>query len=138
MRHFLLFTALALGSCSKPAELTLASVGDTMAFDKTTLTVKAGQKVHLVFKNNATRPDMPHNWVLVKPGTEAAVAAAGIEAGQSQNYVPLTPDVLAKTPPSTPGGTVDVTFTAPDKGSYPYICTLPGHAQTMKGTLVAE
>jgi azurin len=139
MRTVLFALLLAAGACSKPVELTIASVGDQMAYDKPTLTVKAGQKVHLVLQNNATRPEMTHNWVLVKPGTEAAVAAAGQQAGEGQGYVALTPDVLAKTTSSKPGGTVDVTFTAPsDPGSYPYICTLPGHYQTMKGTLIVQ
>jgi azurin len=31
--------------------------------------------------------------------------------------------------------TADVTFTAPAKGTYPYICTFPGHYQTMKGVM---
>jgi azurin len=139
MRALPFVLAAVLAACSKPVELTIASVGDTMAYDKPTLTVKAGQKVHLVLQNNATRPEMTHNWVLVKPGTEASVASAGQQAGESQGYVALTPDILAKTTTSKPGGTVEVTFTAPDdKGNYPYICTLPGHYQTMKGTLIVE
>src|SRR5215471_20705373 len=97
MRTLFFALVLAAGACSKPVELTIASVGDEMRYDKATLTVHAGQKVHLVLQNNATRPEMTHNWVLVKPGTEASVATAGQQAGESQGYVALTPDILAKT-----------------------------------------
>ncbi len=128
--------ALASGACSKPAELTIGTVGDTMVYDTPTLTVKAGQKVHLTLKNNATSPSMPHNWVLVKPSSEAAVAAAGQTAGESKGFVPLVGDVLAFTGQTKPGESTEVTFTAPEPGTYPYICTNPGHFSTMKGTLV--
>src|SRR5579859_3800076 len=56
-------------------DLELETVGNTMTFNKTALTVPAGAEVHMTFKNNATATTLPHNFVLVKPGTEAAVAA---------------------------------------------------------------
>jgi azurin len=144
VRLLALATALlasAATACSKTAELSLGSSGAAMTYDTTTLTVKAGQKVHLVFKNNAQPPvgnamPMGHNWVLVKPTTENAVAVAAIQAGESAGFVPSVPDVLASTPQAMPGRSVEVTFTAPETpGSYPYICTNPGHAATMKGAL---
>ena len=142
MRTLVFLATLAItgasAACSKPAELVISSVGDTMAYDQTTLHVKSGQKVHLVLKNNAVSPQMTHNWVLVMPDKAAQVATDGQTAGEAANYVPLTSDVIAHTVLSKPGGTFDVTFTAPDKGSYPYLCTLPGHAATMKGTLIVE
>lgn len=129
--------ALALTACGKgTAELNIASVGETMAYDQSSLTVKAGQKVHLTLTNHATSPAMKHNWVLVQPGKEAEVATAGMTAGESAGYIPSgDANIIAHTPLSQPGGMVEVTFTAPAAGSYPYICTFPGHYMTMKGTL---
>ena len=136
MKKLLLGSLLLLAACGRTAELNIASVGETMAYDQTTLTVKAGQKVHLVLTSHATSPAMKHNWVLVSPGKEAEVAAAGMTAGESKDYVaPGDGNVLAHTPISQPGGQVEVTFTAPAAGTYPYICTFPGHYQTMHGTL---
>ena len=117
-------------------ELELSSVGETMAFDKTTLTVPAKAKVHLVLKSNATSPLMPHNWVLVRAGAEAKVAADGLALGADKGYLPESDDVLTGTPLATPGKSTEITFTAPAAGSYPYICTVPGHYIMMKGTLV--
>jgi azurin len=117
-------------------EIQMASVANTMAFDKTKLSVPAGAEVHLTLKNNATMATLPHNWVLVKPGTEASVAAAGLKLGDPAGYLDVRDkDMLVHTPLAKPGETVEVTFTAPDAGNYPYICTFPGHYMMMKGVL---
>ena len=124
---------------AKPAqhvELEIASVGNTMAFDKKALTVPTGAEVHLVFKNNSTMSTLPHNWVLVKPGTEASVAAAGLKLGEQAGYFDVRDkDALVHTPMAKPGESSEVTFTAPDPGTYPYICTMAGHYMLMKGVL---
>ena len=119
------------------AELRLNSVGNTMTFDKTTLTVEEGQTVHLVFHSNSTMATLPHCWALVKPGTEAKVAAAGLAMGAEKGYIPAgNPDLLAYTPVAKPGESPEVTFVAPAAGTYPYICTVPGHYMMMKGKLI--
>jgi azurin len=124
----------------KPAqhvELALATVANTMAFDKTKLSVPAGAEVHLTIKNNATMATLPHNWVLVKPGAEASVAANGLKLGEPAGYFDVRDkNALAHTPMAKPGETTEVTFTAPtEPGDYPYICTYPGHYMMMKGVL---
>ena len=117
-------------------EIQLASVANTMAFDKTKLSVSTGTEVHLILKNNATMATLPHNWALVKPGTEASVAAAGLKLGEPAGYIDVRDkNMLVHTPLAKPGETVEVTFTAPDPGNYPYICTVPGHYMMMKGVL---
>lgn len=117
-------------------ELKLESVANTMTYNKTTLTVPAGAEVHLTLKNNSTMTTLPHNWVLVKTGTEASVAAAGLKLGEPAGYFDVRDkDALAHAPMAKPGETTEVTFTAPEAGSYPYICTVPGHYMMMKGVL---
>jgi azurin len=117
-------------------ELALQSVANTMTYDKTALTVPTGAEVHLVLKNNATMATLPHNWVLVKPGTEASVAAGGLKYGEPAGYINMTDkDMIEHTPMAKPGATTEVTFTAPAPGAYPYICTVPGHYMMMKGVL---
>lgn len=139
MRTLLLLCVVVAGSasaCKGTAEINVASVGETMTYDHTAFTVAAGQKVHVVFTNHATSQAMKHNWVLVNPGKEEEVATAGMTAGESAAYVPGgNANVLAHTPLSQPGGQVDVTFTAPGPGTYPFICTFPAHYKTMHGTL---
>jgi azurin len=118
-------------------ELQIASVGDTMTYDKSELTAPAKSEVHLVFKNNAKLDVLPHNWVLVHEKTEAKVAADGLARGKEHDYMPEnSDDVLASVPLTPPGKTSEVTFTAPKyPGKYPYICTVPGHYVMMKGVL---
>ncbi|HLK39887.1 MAG TPA: plastocyanin/azurin family copper-binding protein [Polyangiaceae bacterium] len=118
-------------------EIEIASVGNTMTFDKKALSVPAGAEVHLTFKNNAPPGVLAHNWVLVKPGTEASVAAAGLKLGDRAGYLDVSDhDVIAFTPLAKPGESTDVTFTAPvQPGAYPYVCTFPGHYMMMKGVL---
>lgn len=124
-------------SAGDVAELRIATVGNTMAFDTKSFTVATGQQVHVVFKNNSSMELLPHNWVVVKPGTEATVAAAGLKAGESAGYLdPTRENVVVSSPLATKGASVEVTFTAPAPGTYPFICTVPGHYLMMKGTLV--
>jgi azurin len=135
----------ALESSTPPAqakpvqhvEIQIASLANTMSYDKKELNVSAGAEVHLTFKNNSTSSVLAHNWVLVNPGTEASVAAAGLKLGESAGYLDLRDkDILANTPLAKHGETTEVTFTAPDQpGKYPYICSFPGHYMMMKGVL---
>jgi azurin len=113
----------------------IGASGTTMKFDVTAITASAGQSIHLVL-NNKPPGQLPHNWVLVRPGTEAKVAAAGLAKGQAAGYLELSPDVLAHTDMIMPGKTAEITFSAPaEPGKYPYICTFPGHYMMMKGVL---
>ena len=127
--------AILLSACSKPVEISLGTVGNTMVYTTSTLTVRSGQTVHLTLKNQATDATMSHNWVLAKPGTQDSVAAEAQKVGEAAGFIPLVADVLAHTPQVKPGQSGDVTFTAPEPGAYPYLCTNPGHSQSMKGVL---
>ena len=128
--------AAAPAKAAQKVELSIASVANTMTYDKTSLTVPAGAEVHLTLKNNATMSTLPHNWVLAKSGTEASVAAAGLKMGEPAGYIDVRDkDILAFSPQAKPGESSEVTFTAPAAGAYPYICTTPGHYLMMKGVL---
>jgi len=132
-------TAIEAPKPARHIELQIESVANTMTFDKKALTVATGDEVHLVFKNSATMSTLPHNWVLVKPGREASVAAAGLKLGEPAGYLDVRDkDALVHTPMAKPGETSEVTFTAPDPGTYPYICTVPGHYMMMKGVLTVS
>ncbi|ACL23273.1 plastocyanin/azurin family copper-binding protein [Chloroflexus aggregans] len=128
------------GSASSgPVTLEIGSKGEELAFDKTELTVAAGQTVTLRFKNNSAVQQ--HNWVLIKGGDAeaAAVANAGLSAGPAANYLPADKsNILAESPLANGGETVEVTFTAPAAGTYLFICTVPGHYPLMQGKLVVN
>ena len=124
----------------EPVTVEIASKGDALAYDKDTLEVPAGSKVTLVMKNNASPGSgVYHNWVLVRPGTADAVAADGIAAGEANSYLkPNDNRVIAHTALAKEGQTVQVTFDAPPRGTYDFVCTFPGHATLMRGKFIVR
>jgi azurin len=119
----------------------LGVVPDVMKYDRTELTVKAGERIRLVFRNT---DHMQHNALLLAPGTADKVGALADAMlsdprALSKNYVPDSPDVLAYTPLVNPGEAFELVFTAPSKpGRYPIICTFPGHWRIMQSTLIVQ
>jgi putative membrane-bound dehydrogenase-like protein len=119
--------------------LQLGVVPDVMKYDRPELTLKAGQKAKLVFKNN---DHMQHNVVLLRPGSveevgKLADAMLTDPLALSKSYVPTSPQVLASVPLVNPGETAELEFTAPAQaGRYPFVCTFPGHWRIMQGVLI--
>ena len=116
----------------------LSTISGKMAYDKLLINIKAGSLVSLVFKN----PDeMPHNVVIVKPGSteivgKAADAMASSKDAYAKNFVPVISEVLYSTPLIATGKSFKLDFKAPNKpGEYPFICTFPGHWRIMKGVI---
>ncbi len=107
-----------------------------LKFDKNEITVKAGSKIKWTFNND---DDMPHNCVVVLPGQAVPVGELAMNLGikgQELNYIPETPKVLYHTRLMEPGNAESIYFTAPSTpGEYTYVCTVPGHAYVMQGTL---
>lgn len=112
-----------------------------LQFAQRELHMKAGEAITLEFKN----PDVvPHNWVLARPGTldtlggQVNLLIADPQA-LSRHYIPDSKDVLYYTDMTNPGASFTIHITAPsEKGSYPYLCTFPGHWQAMNGVLKVE
>ncbi|MDP3469458.1 MAG: plastocyanin/azurin family copper-binding protein, partial [Daejeonella sp.] len=116
----------------------LSTISSKMAYDKLVINIKAGSLVSLIFKN----PDeMPHNVVIIKPGStetvgKAADAMASRKDAYEKNFVPAIPEVLYSTPLVATGASFRLDFKAPAKpGEYPFICTFPGHWRIMKGVM---
>jgi len=107
-----------------------------LKYDITLLEVKAGSKVKLTFNNV---DDMPHNLVIVAPGSVNEIGTMALNMGlegSKRNYIPNTNKVLFHTKLRPPGTTESIYFIAPSKpGSYTYVCTYPGHSALMQGTL---
>src|SRR4051812_39325492 len=103
--------ALALAGCESSTDVTI-TVGDTMAFDRTTIEAKPGSTVKVTLKSTATSAAMQHDFVLVKPGSDPEVASAGMSAGPTKDYLPDNPNILAHTKLLKPGESDTVTFKA--------------------------
>jgi azurin len=107
-----------------------------LKFDKTQVEVKAGSRIKWIFNNN---DDMLHNCVIVKPATANVVGDAALKLnlnGSKMQYVPVTPNVLFHTNLMQPESSESLYFVAPTTpGDYQFVCTFPGHASLMQGTL---
>ncbi|MGL4550169.1 MAG: discoidin domain-containing protein, partial [Gemmataceae bacterium] len=118
--------------------LRLGTLVEQMLYDRERLVVQAGKPVELVFENGDT---MPHNWVLIEPGSLEEIGALAEKTGQDatamkREYVPASPKVLVKSSLLQPRSVQKLSFTAPAKpGVYAYVCTYPGHWRRMHGAL---
>lgn len=121
--------------------VTVNCVPERLLFDTTRIDAKAGQPIKLVFRN----PDAtPHNLVLVTQGALEEIGLAGNEmakdpGGLAKGFIPDSPKILHATKLLDPDTGEILRFHAPDEpGTYPYLCTFPGHWTVMKGELVVE
>ena len=120
------------------AEVEISPVGDLMEYEQTAFAVRPGQTVTVTFVNTATAEAMHHNVVVLAEGADVDAFGQAAMSAADTEYVPAdrAAEVLAHTPMSAPGETVEVTFTAPTApGDYTYVCTFPGHYLTMRGTM---
>ena len=128
---------------NQPADQTIIikTIKDEMKYDLTEFTVKVGTLVEIIFENNDA---MQHNLLIVAPDALAIVGNAAeimakTPAGVAKGYVPDLPQILASTVLVDPGTTAKLRFQVPEtKGEYPFVCTFPGHWQTMNGVMRVE
>jgi azurin len=131
----LLFAAAA--QAVDPAVFTLKTMTAQMKYDTAEMLVQPGQPVKILFENG---DDLPHNIVFCQPGTDtAALAMKQMEKPEEalkRNWLPDDPRIWAHSKMLNPHEKEELSFTAPQKnGAYPYFCTFPGHALTMRGEL---
>ena len=142
-------TKPATSPAAKPAAAgaarTVDIVGnDQMKYDVTDIPAKRGEQLRVRLTAKGTMPKivMAHNFVLLKlAANPVKFVTAGAQARQTDFIAPETKDqVLAATPLAGAGETVEVTFTVPKVvGSYPFLCTFPGHFQAgMRGNLIVK
>lgn len=110
-----------------------------MKYKQTFLTVKAGARLRLTFRNP---DDMQHNFVLTsgKMGTKVGKAAGEMGlSGVAKNHIPEMEEVLYHSRLVEPEEEEVLYFKAPAKpGLYEFVCTVPGHYQMMRGVLQVE
>jgi lysophospholipase L1-like esterase/glucose/arabinose dehydrogenase/azurin len=113
---------------------------EQMKYDTVRLVVEAGKPFEVIFQNGDF---MPHNFVIVKPGTRPEVGAASATMrpdqfdSQGRAFIPRTSNIIAATKLVEPGQREALKLTAPAKeGDYEYLCTYPGHWESMWGQLV--
>lgn len=117
--------------------VTIKAVGSSLQYETTEIELEAGTTVTIRLDNSEST--MPHNIVLLEGREDIQpVGVAGVQAQQT-DYIPESESdrIIEYTALAKPGDVVEMTFEVPPPGEYPYICTYPGHFQTMRGTLVS-
>jgi len=118
----------------------IRTVREQMRYDTPRIVVEPGKAIEIILEN----PDfMPHNLVVVKPGSREKVANAAAlmkpedDDGRGRAYVPRTPDIIAATRMLEAGQRATLSMTAPnEEGEYEYVCTYPNHWMMMWGQLI--
>lgn len=116
------------------------TVVEQMRYDTPRLVVEAGKPFEVIIEN---ADFMPHNFVVVKPGTREKIGTITATMlpdqldSQGRPFVPKSGDILAATKLLEPGTRETLKITAPtQEGVYEYVCTYPGHWMVMWGQLV--
>lgn len=143
---FAVMAAASLSAAPAPEDVkaVLITANDTLKFSVTRIEVQPGQRIHLQLKNTGSMPKevMGHNWILLKAGTNISTYATTALSAKNESYQPraLAGEVLASIPLLGPRQTGEVAFEAPTApGSYPYLCSFPGHFQAgMQGLLIVK
>lgn len=113
---------------------------DLMRFDKNMLLVQSGQKITLTL-NHIGKMDkliMGHNFVLLKKDVDVMAFAEKAVLAKKNEYIPEGDEVIVYTKLLGGGESDTITFDAPEKGYYTFLCTFPGHWGLMKGKLVVK
>ena len=113
---------------------------DQMQFDKKVLSASPGQKVTLTLNHTGrgNKMIMGHNFVLLKKDVDVDIFARKAVEARDNEYIPEGDEIIAYTKLLGGGDTDTITFDAPKKGIYTFICTFPGHWQLMKGKFIVK
>lgn len=127
-------------SALPPARLTLTAPEGVMRFAETTLHAFAGQEVHVDFVN--LHPDL-HNAVFLQIDSDVEDFGAALDGymtdpnSSNTEYVPpdRQGDVVGSTGVLAQNDRIVASLGALEAGSYPFVCSVPGHWAVMQGTL---
>lgn len=126
------------------ADVTEVSIDgtDAMSFSQKTIKVPAGKKVKLTLHHTGkmAKEVMGHNWILLKAGVDGQAFANGAVAASATDYIPADKagDIIAHTKLLGGGESDTITFDAPEKGTYTFLCSFPGHYAIMHGEFIVE
>lgn len=118
------------------------SSSDQMRFSATRIEVKAGEKIRIELHNAGTLPKeaMGHNLIVLKPGLVPSAFAAKAMTAKATDYVPAdsAAEVIGHTKLLGPGEKAMLELEPLAAGTYPFLCSFPGHVALMNGELVVQ
>ncbi len=115
----------------------IQTTGIDLSYSVAEIEAKAGETLTIRYINASET--LPHNIVFVEE--EGDIRPVGIAAlkAHANNYIPEDEmdRIIAYSELAHPRDTVELTFTVPSPGVYPYICTYSGHFTMMQGRLIS-
>ena len=152
------FVALSIASCGENSEKKsqtsttekksednlsteiVLNSNDTMKFDQNMLLVEGGKTITLTLNHTGKfgKRGMGHNFVLLKADVDVSDFAQRAASAMKTEYIPEGDEIIAYTKLLGGGDTDTITFEAPKKCIYTFICTFPGHWQLMKGKFIVK
>ena len=119
----------------------LLTGNDQMRFNLKEIKVEEGDIVNLTLKHIGKLgvKVMGHNFVLLQKDVDINdFASAAIDA-KDNNYIPKNSEkVIVHTKMIGGGEQTSIKFEAPEKGTYDFVCSFPGHVALMKGKFIVE
>jgi glucose/arabinose dehydrogenase/plastocyanin len=114
------------------------SRGTELSFYPAVIRATAGETLTIRYDNAS---DMIHNLVLVRSEADIPIIGeASFQAAFTNQWIPTGEDhaqrMIAHTELAGPNEVVEVTFTVPPPGEYPFICTYAAHWTLMQGRLI--
>ena len=76
--------------------------------------------------------------LLLKKGINVDEFAKKATLAKSNDYIPDSDETIAFTKMLGGGESTTISFTAPESGTYTYICSFPGHYMIMRGELIVN
>ena len=119
----------------------LLTGNDQMRYNLEEIRVDAGDKVILTLKHVGKLgvEVMGHNFVLLEPNTVLNDFAIKAVDAKANDYIPENSDkVIVHTKMIGGGEQTTIEFDAPEKGTYDFICSFPGHVALMQGKFIVE
>jgi len=124
-----------------PKRTIVIEANDKMKYNMAEIKVKSGERITLTLNNvgKMLKLSMGHNVVILKQGVDMEEFATKSREYASNDYIPEEgKDIIAYTKMLGGGESDTITFDAPAKGIYDFICSFPGHWALMKGKFIVE
>jgi azurin len=114
---------------------------DQMRFSVNEIRVKAGEPITITLKNVGTiaKEAMGHNLVVLQKGTNVEEFGQAAMNSKATDYIPesFKSSIIAHTKLLGPNESDTITFNL-EKGEYSFICSFPGHYNSMRGKIIVE
>ena len=138
-----ILTTIATAAASAAPRVIQLKGGDDMKYSLNKIQAAPGEelKIVLTVTSAMAKDAMAHNFVLLDPATDVNTFVTKAAVARKTAFIPasLQDKILAQTPLAGNGETVEVTFKAPSTpGTYPYLCTFPGHWMVMNGEMIVQ